>query len=624
MILKFKKIRLVNFGSYLDSTINLQDKGFCIVSGTNNCVQDCANSNGTGKSTIWSGICYALTGETVQGVKKASNIKNLHSPDKDGFVELELLVNSDTFLITRIFSPKTNLIINKNNEDISGKGIVESEKILNELLPDLTKDLIASTIILGQGLPNKFSSFSPSGRKDLLEKLTKSDFMIEDIKTRLQKRKEFLQQQNLEYNNVLLEVQTQLNIFQPQLQTFCMELTNYEQTDYNKELATYAAQIQELSTKSASLLNERNKVTETLNKTVTEFNTKAALRQNAYESENSKFNENYSKLITTKSSTETRMKILDAEIKRLKNVLTICPTCGKPLDNVHKIDTTDKETDLKNLTESFSSINLQINNCKQDHDNKLRTIDTEYQFLSTYQNKTNNLNAQINKLNTEIQKYANDQKSAEINYQKVLQAKNILFSTIEVLKNKISTLTDNIKNLQQVLKDTNNNLLNTKLHLDTVSKIESLIKRDFRGVLLYNILEYLNKVIKKYSKKVFEIEAMEIVLSGNSIDLLCNSKPYEILSGGEKQRVDIIMQFAIRDLLQKCYNFSSNILVLDEITDNLDLKSTTQIFNLITTELKDIESIFIVSHHATELNIPVDSNLYVIKTVDGTSTVQEN
>ena len=52
MILKFKKIRLVNFGSYLDSTINLQDKGFCIVSGTNNCVQDCANSNGTGKSTI--------------------------------------------------------------------------------------------------------------------------------------------------------------------------------------------------------------------------------------------------------------------------------------------------------------------------------------------------------------------------------------------------------------------------------------------------------------------------------------------------------------------------------------------------------------------------------------------
>ena len=63
--LNFKKITLHNFGSYHDTEIDLQNKGFCLVSGTNNCPKDNASSNGSGKSFIWSGICYALTGETI-------------------------------------------------------------------------------------------------------------------------------------------------------------------------------------------------------------------------------------------------------------------------------------------------------------------------------------------------------------------------------------------------------------------------------------------------------------------------------------------------------------------------------------------------------------------------------
>ena len=103
------------------------------------------------------------------------------------------------------------LQITRNGIDISGKGIRESEKVLAEHLPDLTKDLIASTIIVGQGMPNKFSSFSPSGRKELLEKLTKSDFMIEDLKERLISRQAKLQQQLQEYISSNLVNKTNLD-----------------------------------------------------------------------------------------------------------------------------------------------------------------------------------------------------------------------------------------------------------------------------------------------------------------------------------------------------------------------------------------------------------------------------
>ena len=207
-MLNFKKVILHNFGSYGHAETNLENKGICLVSGRNLYKKDNALSNGSGKSFLWSGICYALTGETISGLK--SNLKNINSgEDSSSYVTVEFVADKDSYIITRHISPKSDLKIIKNDIDISGKGIRESEKKLGEVLPDLTKDLIASTIIIGQGMPNKFSSFSPSGRKDLLEKLTKSDFMVEDIRQRVNTRMTELQRQVRDCEDNLLIHKTQ-------------------------------------------------------------------------------------------------------------------------------------------------------------------------------------------------------------------------------------------------------------------------------------------------------------------------------------------------------------------------------------------------------------------------------
>ena len=73
-MLNFKKVILHNFGSYGHAEVDLENKGICLVSGRNNYKKDNALSNGSGKSFLWSGICYALTGETISGLK--SNLKN--------------------------------------------------------------------------------------------------------------------------------------------------------------------------------------------------------------------------------------------------------------------------------------------------------------------------------------------------------------------------------------------------------------------------------------------------------------------------------------------------------------------------------------------------------------------
>ena len=75
-MIQFKKIILHNFGSYGHAELDLQNRGFCLVSGQNEYVKDNALSNGSGKSFIFSAISYAVTGETISGIR--SNLKNIN------------------------------------------------------------------------------------------------------------------------------------------------------------------------------------------------------------------------------------------------------------------------------------------------------------------------------------------------------------------------------------------------------------------------------------------------------------------------------------------------------------------------------------------------------------------
>lgn len=100
MRIVFKKLIIHNFLSYGHSEIDLQDKGYCLVSGQNNCPKDNALSNGSGKSSWTSAICWALTGETVQGIH--SQIRNIYAePNDEMYVELEFELNGKKYKIRR-------------------------------------------------------------------------------------------------------------------------------------------------------------------------------------------------------------------------------------------------------------------------------------------------------------------------------------------------------------------------------------------------------------------------------------------------------------------------------------------------------------------------------------------
>ena len=204
----FKTLHIEHFLSFGVVDIDLQQPGYTLVSGRNENPNDNAKSNGSGKSAIWDALSYCITGSTIRGTKDIVNIKE----DGGCLVEAVFAVNNVDYKIVRTKEHKqlkTTCKLFINGEDKSGKGLRETQALIEEYLPDLTAQLIGSVIIFGQGLPNRFSNNTPSGRKEVLEKLSKSDFMIEDLRSKINSRITFLNGRSKEFSDNILRLSTQ-------------------------------------------------------------------------------------------------------------------------------------------------------------------------------------------------------------------------------------------------------------------------------------------------------------------------------------------------------------------------------------------------------------------------------
>lgn len=617
-MIQFKKVILHNFGSYGHVELDLQNRGFCLVSGQNNYSKDNALSNGSGKSFLWSAICYALTGETISGVK--ANLKNINTEEPDSFVQLDFLHQKDLFSLCRTVAPKSDLRIIRNDIDLSGKGIRESEKKLQELLPELSKDLIASCIIIGQGMPNKFSSFSPSGRKDLLEKLTKSDFMIEDIKARITARQHELSTKIREFEDSLLANKTQLNGHVSQLEKLKFNIEQQQQPDFDSLLSAHQMKISDLENASSRLRDEITSAEVQLDELNSKLLEITAEKTKVSNEELAAYNAAFTDLNGKKIKLEVEISNLNREITKLKYIKDTCPTCGQHLPNVNKPDTSELEKAAQDSQTALTSVHADIQRCNSQHKDYQTQIDNAFkeELLSANKNLSS-VKSYVQESKSKYQTYVIELERERASYNKLVYDKQNWNSFIKKQQEEIASLEVEVARLTNLISITSLAKDDFDQRLAIVKKMDQLTKRDFRGYLLTNIISYIDQKAKKYCETVFGTRELSLEINGNALDITYCSKAFDGLSGGEKQRVDLILQLAIRDLLNSYLNLSANILVLDEITDFLDKKSCKAVMQLLEKELNSIESVFIISHHSSDLEIPVDSEIKVIKNENGIS-----
>lgn len=312
----------------------------------------------------------------------------------------------------------------------------------------------------------------------------------------------------------------------------------------------------------------------------------------------------------------------ESRIKELESVTDICPTCGQKLPDVHKVDTHKDREELQNLKESLAvkENNLSDLNEKAKHDKQkvLDTLNSDTQKLKCeYDNIKKLLESETLQLDvclTEIKNINLLVEKIRFNKETYEKQKESIDKSIADTEKSLSELSE--KNLYYITEK--DNILK---HIDIVNKMTTIATRDFRGFLLSEAISYINNKAKEYSSIIFDNDKVNFELNGNNIDITYLDKEYESLSGGEKQKIDIIVQFAIRDMLSQFLNFSSNILVLDEIFDNLDSVGCQKLLDMISNKLNDIEGIYIITHH-NDIDIPCDKELVIVKDEKGVSRLQ--
>ena len=621
MTIKFLKLHLHHFLSFDDSTIDLNDKGYCLVIGVNKNPKDAAKSNGSGKSSIWNALSYALVGETLSGLK--TNLANNYFND-GCYVEVEFEVDGHKYKLLRSKDDEklgTNLKITIDGEDKSGKGIRESQALLDQYLPDLTGELIGSVIMLGQGLPQKFTSNSPSGRKEVLEHLSKSDFMIQDLKDRIDNRLVVLNTKVREIDDALLSLDTKKSLYNDQLEVNNNLLSELSQKiDYDGLIAQLEDQNGQITKQIEKLNGENEAWSQEKEDLAFKVNEASDIKHQRLENVYNQYLEYNKDIVERKGSASGNKYRIEKDIETMKNIKDVCPTCGQKIPNVVKPDTSAKEKELEEAIEIYDSIvreEKDNNDAYQEAKNKIEEMFNAE--VKQSMDRIKELTFGIHGNTQLLGPLTNTAKTVSNELAKAKADKENHDKRVEEVTHEINNLNKLLVELEQNGKDLTTNKLNLDAHIKAVNKMNTLIKRDFRGVLLGGIIDFINAKAKEYSSKIFNSNNLDFTLDGNNIDIMFEGKDYENLSGGEKQRVDIIVQFAIRDMMTRYLGFSSNILVLDEITDALDSVSCDKVINFITEELKDVESVFIISHHALELMLPEDSRIIVEKNELGVS-----
>lgn len=371
-------------------------------------------------------------------------------------------------------------------------------------------------------------------------KLTKDEFF--NFTYLAQNANNFLSKTPSEKFNVIKDI-----IYQEELQSIKNKLNNIisdlkqDKSELEIELAKIRGNIYGLE---SSLLNSNIKLWD---KNTYDRKTKECedLKQSLKERVN--LQRNYDNIRNDTLNIIKELKDIKEDYNTAKN--RICPLCKQVLQNDNlKIELRDKAITLKEKGEQ--------------HKEKLKEIQAKLQKYGSSVEESMDI---LKELKQEIQKQDN-----------FIDTSNIP-KEIKQLKNKQ-------KELDIELNKTNNNI-------GIVTKIQKYFNTTFIQNLQQAFIKEIEQYLNLYCYDVFS--ANYTIDCNNSFNLYIGDKPYSYFSGGERQRIDLLLTFAIKVAISNLTNKSTNLIVFDESLSGSDAdayyKSTEILENLASSaEIKTI------------------------------------
>lgn len=643
MNLHFDSIDIENFRSIKQMKVDLSNQGIVIVKGVNE-YEDKATSNGSGKSSVFESIIFALFEETSSGEKDVST-----RGSKEGYnITLKFSVDGIPYVINRKAKGKS-VNVYKDNIDISARTKSETNKIIQSII-GINKSIFLDSIFLSQNTNTNLSTLSPTARKERLEILTNTDYTINLFKDKLKE----LQQ---EYECMCVSKQLELNKLTGKLETINNQKLKIQSTlseieekinernklgnveEIQNQINCLNSEIQSLTDKIPNI----DKEIESINNELEVVRNNKLEKQTLKDTKNIEI-ENQRTICVDIHKEITRLdniihynlisiERLNSEIEKIRNSDT-CPTCGRKYENIN-------EEHILNLIQEKQ---IEIDNLQTENDNTNKSIienqtnlDIETEKGKSIKQEIEDITAGINTLDTIIQ--GKEKEILDYNSEKARILQNIQLKNNSIVnfnnmiteiknieipdKTQYENMLDDLNKEEQEINNSqliiNEDLSKCNINVEVLKHSIQLVTKDFRTYLLKNSIQYLNAVLKNYSNVLFSNEKDIIFISEDDtkLDIYLGEASYESLSGGERTRVDIALLLAQKSLANMIGNISCNIIILDEVLGYCDSQAESVVVNLLCSELNTIESIYMISHK--EIPIGYDKEMTIVKNKQGES-----
>ncbi len=563
-MIELKSITLKNFLSHKDTYIDLTTySGLSMIEGRTE--DGHYSSNGSGKSTIFEGVYYALTGKTIRGLTADAVVNSVAK--RDTVVSLKFHTNESSYEVvrTRKHSKLPALALYRDQQDISCRTPTQTQSRIDELV-GIAPDILSGVMILGEGMSSRFTSLSDPSKKSLLESTMILSHSIDELRDTAKSR----------LDTILLDKRST----QGSISSDESLLQYYEGMEVSDEgtigalLESVTSRIELLEGSYDSSMEESKNLSKKL----------------------SVLKEAHSNILGLKSQlsrVSSSMQAIDVKIADLESQESpVCPTCGQHLQTLEKVVST-LSAERHDIHQQLVALNSQLERFPPEE---------------TVINKLEEIQSQSDKVERslkEIRQTISDRMSEKINYEYKIKAfhergevVSRLTSELQVLNEKMTSLSKDEEVLTYLVK--------------TVFSSTGVISD-----ILRDVVDYIDQRLQVYND-LLQDKVFHITFYKGKIVLESESLSYQSLSSGEKKRLDISIQFALHDYVYTHCGIGFDTIFIDEILDSLDSVGVSNIIEVLNLKKSycSLSRIFVITHNES-LKDYFDSVLSIRKDSDG-------
>ena len=598
MRINFNRIEIHSFMSFEDEVFDFSSMtGMTLVQGKNNDVPNL--KNGTGKSTLFMSLLYALFGQ-LQNKIRNENIVNRYAADKDTRVVLNLDVDGTSYRIVRgIQKGKTSYLnayqlLSSEEKDITQSTIAETQSYIEQHIIHCDITIFMRTILLSADQTYNFYTLKKSDKKEFVEKLFDIS-QFEDMYQAIHKDKLVIDKQ-------LISSQNQLLVFNKNVEDYKNRLDSYDVENANN--ISEATSSLETLTKQLSHLKDNVVVANT--EQVQKIDDAMAKLENSMAENNVKWRELVSqstKLASAKAKLEAEIAAKNSIINKHSDIeQKLCNDCKKIFGDYYNLNSIRQLVD--NYASKIKKIDLAIDKNKENEQSITSLISKIKQKMALAKEKKSGLMSEQLKYTQHVATVENNIMMCKNKIQQLQNTENPYRNMLEQAKKDVDSIQHQIES-------------NTIKH-QYLEFAENVVSQDtLRKFIIKDLIVLLNNRIKTYLTRLGAKYYVEFD-ADMDYDFIVPDGTCEFgnFSAGERMRLMIATSLAFRDFMSIRNGLNANILILDEYFDSAIDSVCIESMLKILEEYKNTmnQNIFVISHRL-EVNLDqFDRTLVVEKT----------